>query len=242
MPDKNDTTPCGFAGCWNTATFKATGLCQSHQLQHRSGAELRPLQSRGNQGPRTECAHEGCEAYARTRGFCKSHYMKFLRTGQTYGPGSAKHCSSPGCNRAVDVRGFCERHYREQDAVWKGQRSYACLIPNCTGVGQYGICALHSTRAGRFGLKPTQLQELIAGGVCDACGVAGDSMHIHHDHSCCDRAGRSCGGCVTAYLCSGCNTAAGMAKDDPDRLRKLADVLERGSRFPENPRTAKWTA
>lgn len=238
---KTDTNPCSFEGCWNSVYTKSTQLCQSHQIQYRKGEPLKEVNHRGSRGVRRECNHEGCDSYARTRGFCKSHYMKFLRTGTTYGKGSPKHCAAPGCNRAVDVRGYCGTHYATQDGEWKKSRTHPCLITSCTREGQYGICNLHSTRAARFGLTPEQLKELMAGRFCDACGAENESMHIHHNHACCNRGGRSCGGCVVAYLCGNCNTAAGMAKDDPQRLRDLADVLERGSRFPENPRTAKWS-
>ena len=34
-------------------------------------------------------------------------------------------------------------------------------------------------------------------------------------------------GLVRGVLCNGCNTALGQAKDDPQRLRALADYLER---------------
>lgn len=52
---------------------------------------------------------------------------------------------------------------------------------------------------------------------CAACG-AHNPTHLDHDH-------------VTkklrGFLCHGCNCAAGFAKDNPARLRLLADYLER---------------
>lgn len=230
--DKNDTPQCGFSGCWNPREYKNTGFCQSHQLQYRRGDDLRPLQARGNKGERVQCAHSGCDAYSRTRGYCKSHYMKWLRTGTTYGPGSEVCCIYEGCNRAVDVRGYCERHYgviRDSgSAPWSTQRAYACRVRGCDRAGQYGMCNKHAVRATRFGLSWDDLATLMANGMCEACGFEGLDLDIHHDHSCCDTAGRSCGKCVVAYLCGPCNTSAGMVKDDPARLRALADLIERG--------------
>jgi hypothetical protein len=234
---KNDTTPCAFDGCWNRLNFRDTGLCQSHQIQYRKGGTLRPIQSRGVNGPRPLCGHEGCQAYARTRGWCKSHYMKWLRTGETYGPGSGTHCKFDGCNRAVDVRGYCERHYKSvRDsgaAPWTEDRTYPCRVFRCERTGQNGMCNKHSGRAQRFGLTWDELAYLMRNGTCEACGFDGEGkdLHIHHDHSCCPQAGRSCGKCVVAYLCSGCNTAAGMCRDDAERMRKVADVISRPPMF-----------
>lgn len=58
---------------------------------------------------------------------------------------------------------------------------------------------------------------------CAACGVdAGDSwLEVDHCHA---------NGHVRGLLCKGCNCAAGQAKDDPVRLRQIADYLERAAR------------
>lgn len=51
-------------------------------------------------------------------------------------------------------------------------------------------------------------------------------IHVDHDHKCCnDKA--SCGKCIRGLLCSQCNTAAGLMKDDPVKLRLLASYLEK---------------
>jgi hypothetical protein len=56
--------------------------------------------------------------------------------------------------------------------------------------------------------------------VCDVCGLPnanGKKVSVDHDHKT---------GKVRGFLCHGCNIAIGMVKDDPDRLRRLADYLE----------------
>lgn len=64
----------------------------------------------------------------------------------------------------------------------------------------------------------------IQGGVCAIClgppaeGDRGDRLHVDHDHVT---------GEVRGLLCSHCNTALGKFRDDPARLRRAAEYLER---------------
>lgn len=51
--------------------------------------------------------------------------------------------------------------------------------------------------------------------------------HIDHDHECCQVKKRSCGLCVRGALCSSCNLALGMIKDDPDIALAMATYLWR---------------
>ena len=63
---------------------------------------------------------------------------------------------------------------------------------------------------------------------CAACGDAFTEEtppRIDHDHRCCPGE-KSCGKCVRGLLCTNCNVAAGMLRDNPDRTRRLAKYLE----------------
>jgi hypothetical protein len=51
-------------------------------------------------------------------------------------------------------------------------------------------------------------------------------VHLDHDHSCCPN-GRSCKNCRRGLACNACNIAIGYAREDPDRLRRMADNLEK---------------
>jgi hypothetical protein len=63
---------------------------------------------------------------------------------------------------------------------------------------------------------------------CDICAGTGD-IYYDHDHRT---------GFFRGWLCRLCNSAIGMAKDDPSILRRMATYLEtRGSLPPE----ASWT-
>ena len=64
----------------------------------------------------------------------------------------------------------------------------------------------------------------VQGHACASCfsddwGGKTGVPHVDHDHAT---------GEVRGLLCSGCNHAIGHAKDDPTRLRQMADYLERG--------------
>lgn len=70
-------------------------------------------------------------------------------------------------------------------------------------------------------------------GCCYLCGVDfGDALkrqrgiHVDHDHSCCPEA-RTCGQCVRGLACHRCNQGIGGFHDDPERMRRAADALER---------------
>ena len=87
---------------------------------------------------------------------------------------------------------------------------------------------------GRHHMSPLQYAEMwdAQGGCCYLCGDSlgsGFNVHIDHDHRCCPP-GQSCAACWRGLSCRDCNGAIGMAKDDPARLRRMADNLERAQR------------
>lgn len=80
-----------------------------------------------------------------------------------------------------------------------------------------------------YGLTLETYDQILAGqgGVCAGCGAAPPQhkrLAIDHDHRCCPMR-KSCGHCVRGLLCSSCNLALGLAKDDPDRLLGLVRYL-----------------
>lgn len=75
----------------------------------------------------------------------------------------------------------------------------------------------------RFGMPVEEYQKRLADqeGRCAICGDAPDEgkrLHLDHDHAT---------GTVRDLLCRWCNYALGNAKDEPGRLRAMADYLER---------------
>ena len=78
-----------------------------------------------------------------------------------------------------------------------------------------------------FGLTSDDLRLMIErqGSVCAACKNPADRWVVDHDHACCPGR-RTCGRCIRGAICSHCNMAMGLAQDDPQRLRAMADYLD----------------
>lgn len=55
-------------------------------------------------------------------------------------------------------------------------------------------------------------------GPCESCGTHSDPLRLDHDHATGKRRG---------WLCSNCNVALGMLKDDPTRIEQLLGYLKR---------------
>lgn len=91
-------------------------------------------------------------------------------------------------------------------------------------------CARLRDRRARHGLTAEEKTAIaLAQGGCAACGSMETGKRgwvVDHDHSCCPGE-RSCVRCRRGIVCTYCNSAMGYAKDDPKRLRAMADYLDR---------------
>lgn len=70
--------------------------------------------------------------------------------------------------------------------------------------------------------------EALREGRCYLCGNEfknEQNIHLDHDHECC-ALGKSCEVCLRGGACNNCNVLVGLAYDDPDRLRRIANNLE----------------
>lgn len=77
-----------------------------------------------------------------------------------------------------------------------------------------------------YGMTPEDYALMLAeqGGVCAVCRepeVIVKTMPVDHDHDT---------GVVRGILCTPCNTTLGKMKEDPERLRALADYIEKHRR------------
>lgn len=173
--------------------------------------------------------------------FCLAHYKQFKATGQLWPLGTRrpvekilKFCDAPACDREFYARGKCVSHWArirdgyEPDAPIRGQEGYwhPCALPGCgrDASHRHNVCQPHRERAKTYGITPERLLVFWGDGSCKSCGSF-NKPSIHHDHNCCAKT-PACGNCVVALLCAMCNKAAGMVGDDPEKLRRLADVID----------------
>ena len=63
-------------------------------------------------------------------------------------------------------------------------------------------------------------------GKCAICNcLPSRNLDVDHDHSCCPTK-KSCGKCIRGLLCSSCNTALGLLKDDLVLFEKAMSYLQ----------------
>lgn len=81
----------------------------------------------------------------------------------------------------------------------------------------------------KFSLTPERLAQMRAD-QNNRCYLCEDPLpsrsDIDHDHACCPGP-RSCGRCVRGIACGPCNRGIAKFRDDPERMRRVADNLER---------------
>ena len=112
-----------------------------------------------------ECKVEGCGRAKDTRGYCSTHYMRFLRgsppmdtpiKGQTSRYAKNPQCSAIGCRDKSRYNQLCPFHYQRHK---RGKDLYApryhrsrqvCIVKDCdrTSVGQ-SLCMAHYKRKQR---------------------------------------------------------------------------------------------
>jgi hypothetical protein len=114
--------------------------------------------------------------------------------------------------------------------AWKPESQFHTLRKRTDGLAS--ICKLCRAanakveRLKKHGLSEEEINTL--GNDCEGCGkhVSGQQRCIDHDHRCCPGE-FSCGKCIRHILCTACNLVIGNAKDCPDLLRKLANMLDK---------------
>ena len=83
----------------------------------------------------------------------------------------------------------------------------------------------------KFGLTLERWDEILIeqSGRCYLCEEPMNGViHVDHDRSCCS-GNKSCGRCVRGLAHQKCNQGIGQFGDDPYRLRRAADNLEKAT-------------
>ena len=88
----------------------------------------------------------------------------------------------------------------------------------------------HLQRVFKVGLEYYDAVLLAQSGGCAICGpkepggYQNRSFHFDHDRKCCPGK-KTCGKCLRGLLCSECNTALGLVKENPERLQAMVLYL-----------------
>lgn len=181
------------------------------------------------------CSIGNCESLVAHRGWCGSHYKRWYKYGdplhiaKAYQVFDAYTKVCPACESIKPLDDFspngktrsgrstyCKPCQNMKVKLWNAKRPLEAVAKRA----QYE--RRQKARA-NYGLTFAEYDALHAKDKCDICGAPGSGrwrrLHIDHDHTT---------GIVRGLLCHECNTALGLADEDPVRLRALADYLERG--------------
>jgi hypothetical protein len=192
---------CEIPGC--DRPHKARGYCQTHYMQYKRCVPFTlVIATRDRNGPAT-CTEGGCEGEVVGKGLCGTHYQRLRTKGHTRlvpRTQPEKFCPEEGCTRLVYCGGLCSVHYarlRKIQSFGLTEEEYNDLFAS-----QNGLCAICN---GKERARAAMTRNIRA-------------LAIDHCHET-DR--------VRGLLCSSCNRAVGLLKDDPELIRKAADYVER---------------
>lgn len=188
---------------------QARNLCAYHYGTARIHGQL----------PSNVCSVIDCDRPCHGRGLCPDHYEEGFERGDFGTPA----CAFAGCEKRARSKGYCKIHYAE--ARREGNLgAKRCAIRGCASFAiSRDKCPAHMHRARRYGLSNEELAELDKGVPCAICGDGADTVdHCHVT------------GLIRGYLCTDCNLSLGKMRDDPERLRRAADYLEKAKRLQES--------
>lgn len=204
---------CSVEDCQGEA--RTRGWCNKHYARwQRLGTVVAPKVDH-----RKDCSLEGCDRQFYAKGVCSMHYDR-MRISGSYEPLQATIRDTATdthkmCSRCLKMKPYEEFNRFHQG--FKGRTAYckACIKETYTPeVAQ----RKRLTRALRkYGPEAEGLIQRIDSG--EGCEVCGSLIRLSIDH--CHDSGK-----IRGILCGPCNSSLGYAKDDAERLRKLATYVE----------------
>lgn len=185
------------------------------------------------------CSVEDCGRKHYSKSFCEMHYQRARRGGDMSKPPKTVYteddrCGVPLCDDPPYSKHLCYVHYKQQS---KGQEfalpkrargTKPCRVPFCESV-QYsrrGLCKSHEYVSYTYRMDFETLTRLMWNAHCQVC-ASRDNLVVDHDHTCCPGASRTCGGCTRGILCRPCNTSLGLLQENPQRIARLAQYVEK---------------
>lgn len=190
------------------------------------------------------CTIEGCGRPHKSRGWCQTHYARWMRGVEPIGPIKTRErnkpdeCIEEDCHEPVKSKGLCKMHY--QRLLRHGHTKYLnrkkpakeCMIDGCDNhLYAKGLCNAHYVKQRKWqdqGVDAHRYQEMLRkqNCVCAICGqperapdkASGKTKDLAIDH--CHKTGA-----IRALLCSNCNRALGLFNDDPELLAKARSYV-----------------
>lgn len=216
---------CTIEGCMKPQ--HGQGLCTMHyqRLRHH-GDPLAPVRLKVGAG--TECLVDECKRLHYRRGYCKPHYTRLRKYGDPLAgdalPENVDNEDGRLCTKCHLRKPLTEFHKSSTSRLGRSRICRACTkirVDAYYAKNPERAKALnHLSRIRRvYGDRGLEVEERrLAGDGCDACGRRIAEMTIDHCHET---------GVTRGLLCKPCNFILGIAGDDPERLRALANYLER---------------
>lgn len=223
---RGSNTICTIEDCGRAA--KCRGLCVGHYSRWRKtgatgAAELREQMPAG---ACTVCTVNGCDRPHKARGYCNAHLFRWRKGGDPGVP-QVRERRDPNA-RDEQGRKFCVggAHWTPEEEFHRDSRTADGYNGRCRRCQRDGV--LRRT----YNITLDEYEAMVAAqdGRCAICSLppeSGGSLHIDHDHACCPDKCKSCGECIRGLLCSPCNTALGLLRDDVSRLSAAMNYLTR---------------
>jgi hypothetical protein len=208
---------CSVDGC--SRAHYAKGYCNPHWRRWKVNGTPGTAEI-GSYGGGT-CTFDGCDKDASAKELCPTHYAQQRRGG---------HLAPINDRVAVHARDAAGNKRCPTCKQWQPVTAFGTWRRNPDGLASSCLaCVRERVFRRRYGITSARYDELLAaqGGGCAICrGVneSGRAMAVDHDHACCAGA-KACGRCVRGLLCSNCNLAIGLLREDPVRLAAAIDYL-----------------
>jgi hypothetical protein len=239
---RSQTKLCISVGCIRSVLAK--GLCSLHYQRMAKKGELGPPGPIN--GMWAKCSTKGCLERSIREGKCNLHYVAPLSNGislteyrctvcKRYFPrnptGTVRKRCKP-CERVIRNARQREQYHLKKGGVRKCADCKKDLdIPWGPGRALCSDCRLtpgqRNTRSSRrrvYGIEPVDFVLLLASqnfacAICKNAEIKG-SWHLDHDHQ---------SGKVRGVLCSNCNTALGLTRENLDTLTEMVRYLQTGA-------------
>ena len=176
--------------------------------------------------PTNLCSITQCEKNQQARGWCQTHYQRWLRDGS---PGAAKirqHDKSMSLRRNPNGEKYCRKC--EQ---WQPIQLFTKSKSNPDGLYSYcSDCVRNTARKSKYNIDASQYLAK-TGYQCPICcrPIDEKSSDVDHDHACCP-GDNSCGECVRGMLCRQCNRGLGFFEDNTERLINAVKYIEQSDK------------